>query len=333
MQIIVTHDTAAQPRVLQIGPLQLVLGGVALLLLLFMFSGAVYHFVFLKAAREGWPVVSQIVRFVVRDETAQRDRMLRDNLDAMAERVGAMQAKLLRLETVGERAAAMVGLKPDDLRGIDRGPAPASPAASAAPGGGLYVPAERLLAPGAALTDAALQRALDGFDARADWQVDLWTLVESRLLEKRLRALMVPSSAPVEGPVGSGFGFRADPFTGRSALHTGLDFPAEPGTPIRAAAGGVVVLVEHHPQYGLTVELDHGSGLLTRYAHASKALVKVGDLVRRAQPIAQVGSSGRSTGPHLHFEVLVEGVPQNPVRFLAQGAASAPDTLVTRTRR
>ena len=332
MQIIVTHDTAAQPRVLQIGSLQLLLAGLALLLLLFTFSGAVYHFVFLKAAREGWPVVSQIVRFVVRDETAQRDRMLRDNLDAMAQRVGAMQAKLLRLETVGERAAAMAGLKADDLRGIDRGPAPAVPAASA-PGGGLYVPTELALAPGRAITDEALQRALDGFDARADWQADLWTLVESRLLEKRLRALTVPSIAPVEGPVGSGFGFRLDPFTGRSALHTGLDFPAEPGTPIRAAAGGVVVLVEHHPQYGLTVELDHGDGLVTRYAHALKALVKVGDLVRRSQPIAQVGNSGRSTGPHLHFEVLIEGVPQNPARFLAQNAASAPDSLAIRGRR
>ena len=333
MQIIVTHANAAQPRVLQIGPLQLVLLGAALLLLLFTFSGAVYHFVFLKAAREGWPVVSQIVRFVVRDETAQRDRMLRDNLDAMAERVGTMQAKLLQLETVGERAAAMVGLKADDLRGIDRGPAPASPAASTPAGGGIYVPAELALAPGLALSDEVLQRALDGFDVRADWQADLWTLVESRLLEKRLRALTVPSIAPVEGPVGSGFGFRLDPFTGRSALHTGLDFPAEPGTPIRAAAGGVVVLVEQHPQYGLTVELDHGSGLMTRYAHALKSLVKVGDLVRRSQPIAQVGNSGRSTGPHLHFEVLVEGVPQNPARFLAQNAASAPATLATGSRR
>jgi murein DD-endopeptidase MepM/ murein hydrolase activator NlpD len=333
MQVIVTHDNAARPRVLQIGPVQLVLACGALLLVLFACSGAVYHFVFLQAAREGWPVVSQIVRFVVRDETAQRDRILRDNLDAMAQRVGEMQAKLLRLETVGERAAAMAGLKPEDLRGIERAPAPTAAAASVA-GGGLYVPAEPALAiaPGPIAADA-LQRAMDGFDARADLQADLWTLVESSLLEKRLRALTVPSIAPVEGPVGSGFGFRLDPFTGRSALHTGLDFPAEQGTPILAAAGGVVVLAEQHPQYGLMVEIDHGNGLLTRYAHASKALVKVGDLVRRSQAIAQVGSTGRSTGPHLHFEVLLGGVPQNPARFLARNGGLAPTAQAGPARR
>jgi murein DD-endopeptidase MepM/ murein hydrolase activator NlpD len=131
----------------------------------------------------------------------------------------------------------------------------------------------------------------------------------------------VPSTAPVEGPVGSGFGFRADPFTGRPALHAGLDYPAEAGTPIAAAAGGVVLLAETHAAYGQMVEVDHGNGLVTRYAHASKLLVRPGDLVKRGQAIAQVGSTGRSTGAHLHFEVLVEGVPQNPAKFLAQAAS------------
>jgi murein DD-endopeptidase MepM/ murein hydrolase activator NlpD len=134
---------------------------------------------------------------------------------------------------------------------------------------------------------------------------------------------MVPSSAPVIGPVGSGFGFRSDPFTGRAALHTGLDFPADIGTPILAAAGGMVVSSAPHPAYGNLVEIDHGNGLLTRYAHTSKMLVKAGDLVKRGQVVAQVGTSGRSTGPHLHFEVLVEGVPQNPARFLAGRNAEA----------
>jgi murein DD-endopeptidase MepM/ murein hydrolase activator NlpD len=123
--------------------------------------------------------------------------------------------------------------------------------------------------------------------------------------------------------VGSGFGFRIDPITSRSALHTGLDFPAEPGTAIMAAAGGMVVNVEVHPAYGNLVEIDHGNGLVTRYAHASKVMVKNGDLVKRGQLVAQVGNTGRSTGPHLHFEVLVDGVPQNPARFLA-GRGSAP---------
>jgi murein DD-endopeptidase MepM/ murein hydrolase activator NlpD len=96
------------------------------------------------------------------------------------------------------------------------------------------------------------------------------------------------------------------------------------GTPITAAAGGVVVNVQHHPAYGQMIELDHGNGLITRYAHTSKILVKQNDLVRRGQPIALVGTTGRSTGPHLHFEVLVDGVPQNPVKFLS-GTAGAKD--------
>jgi murein DD-endopeptidase MepM/ murein hydrolase activator NlpD len=119
--------------------------------------------------------------------------------------------------------------------------------------------------------------------------------------------------------LGSLFGWRIDPFTGRSALHTGVDFQADFGTPILAAAGGVVVTQEFHPEYGNMIEIDHGNDLITRYAHASKTWVKKGDLIKRGQKIAEVGSTGRSTGKHLHFEVLVQGIPQDPLKFLAAG--------------
>jgi murein DD-endopeptidase MepM/ murein hydrolase activator NlpD len=167
-------------------------------------------------------------------------------------------------------------------------------------------------------------------DEAADRTADIFTLVESRLFEARMRNLMIPSTKPVDVAVGSGFGFRRDPFTGRPALHAGLDFPADPGTPILAAAGGVISSVEVHPAYGNLVEIDHGNRLVTRYAHVSRFLVKQGDLVKRGQKIAEVGSSGRSTGPHLHFEVLVEGVPQDPARFLA-GRADATAGVATGT--
>ena len=168
-----------------------------------------------------------------------------------------------------------------------------------------------------------LKGALGSLDIEADQRTDLFTLVESRLLEKRLTELMVPNSRPVDGPIGSGFGFRSDPFSGRAALHTGLDFPAEAGTRVFASAGGVVRLSEYHPEYGNLVEIDHGNGLVTRYAHNSKVLVKAGDLVKRGQAISEVGTSGRSTGAHLHFEVLLDGVPQDPAKFLAGGEAAA----------
>jgi len=100
-------------------------------------------------------------------------------------------------------------------------------------------------------------------------------------------------------------------------MHTGVDFAAPVGTPIFAAAGGVVVSAEMHPEFGNLVEVDHGNGLSTIYAHTSRMLVKVGDIARRGQKIAEVGTTGRSTGPHLHFEVHVNGVPQNPSKYLA----------------
>jgi murein DD-endopeptidase MepM/ murein hydrolase activator NlpD len=111
-------------------------------------------------------------------------------------------------------------------------------------------------------------------------------------------------------------------------LHTGLDFSADVGMPIYAAAGGVVLSTDFHPQYGQLLELDHGNGLITRYAHTSRILVRVGDLVKRGQQIALVGNTGRSTGPHLHFEVVVSGVPHDPSKFL-QMAGSVPVAKAT----
>jgi murein DD-endopeptidase MepM/ murein hydrolase activator NlpD len=306
MQILITHGSLARTRTLHFNRVQLLAALAALVFLLIASSGAAYHFVFLKAAREGWPVVSPIVKWMVRDELAQRERFMRENLDAMARRLGEMQAKLVKLEAMGERVSGLAGVKPDELKPLQRGVG----------AGGPYVPLERP-------SLEQLNGALDQLDESADRHGDVLTLVESRLFESRLLALTVPNSRPVDGPVGSGFGFREDPFTGRPALHTGLDFPAEPGTPIQAAAGGVVVSADTHPAYGRLVEIDHGNGLVTRYAHASRLLAKRGDLVKRGQVIAEVGSSGRSTGPHLHFEVLVHGVPQNPARFLA-GKAGPP---------
>jgi murein DD-endopeptidase MepM/ murein hydrolase activator NlpD len=308
MQIIVTHGSLAQTRVLHLSRWRLLAWACAAALLLMLAASAIYHLVFVKAAREGWPLVSPLVKLVVRDEMAQRDRFLRENLDAMARKLGEVQAKLVKLEATSDRVTGMAGVKADELKPLERAKA-----------GGRGGPFVALLQPSLAQLDAAVAT----LDARADQHGDVLTLVESRLLESRLLALMVPSSTPVVGPIGSGFGFRTDPFSGQAALHTGLDFPVEAGSPIMAAAGGVVVHTDIHPAYGLQVEVDHGNGLATRYAHASKVLVKPGDLVRRGQKLAEVGTSGRSTGPHLHFEVLVQGVPQDPARFLAAARGAA----------
>lgn len=308
MQILITHSTLARSRVLQFTRMRLVLLALGLVLALLATSGAAYHFIFLKAVRENWPVVSQLVSWVVRDEAEQRERYMRGNLDALAQRLGEVQAKLVKLEAMGERVSGMAGVAPAELAPLKRDGG-ADPRTGGS--GGVYLPLDRPSSEQLALT-------LELVDEAVDQSADVFTLVESRLLEKRLQALTLPSTAPVDGAVGSRFGFRDDPFTGRTALHTGQDYPAEVGTKILAAAGGVVASVERHPEYGQMLTLDHGNGLTTRYAHTSRFLARAGDIVHRGDTIAEVGSTGRSTGPHLHFEVLVAGVPQNPARFLGR---------------
>ncbi len=306
MHFIITDAWLAKSRAIHLSGPRLLLALAGLSLALMLSAALLYHWVFLKGAREGWPVVGTLVRLIVKDEFEQRDRYLRENLDAMARRLGEMQAKLVQLEALGERVSGLAGLNPAEIK--------------ATPGRG------GALVSGRPLSMDELDRTLAELDALAEHGSDLLTVVESRLFDQKVRRMMIPTQHPVEGPLGSAFGWRIDPFTGRSALHTGLDFEAHSGTPILAASGGVVVAQELHPAYGQMIEVDHGNGLVTRYAHASRAWVRKGDLVRRGQKIAEVGTTGRSTGPHLHFEVLVQGVPQDPQKFLKAGAevASAP---------
>lgn len=304
MHIIVTDAWLARRQALHLNGWKLI--GAALLSALLLMMGAVatYHWVFLEGIRQGWPGFSSVARLVHRDTDGDRDAYLRANLDAMARKVGEMQARVMQLESLGDRVMGLAGMPPVS--------------AAKPPGQG------GALVSGRPLDFADLQATLDDLARVTDQRVDLMTVVESRLFDQRVRKHMVPTQQPVlDRLAGSSFGWRIDPVTGQSALHTGLDFPAEPGTPILAAAGGVVVTQEYHPAYGNMVEVDHGNQLVTRYAHASKTWVKRGDLVRRGQKIAAVGSTGRSTGPHLHFEVLVQGVPQDPQKFLLAGAGGA----------
>lgn len=300
MHLIITDAWLAKSRAIYLTGTRLAVVGLLGALSLMLVSAAMYHWIFLKGAREGWPVVGAVARLMIRDEVAQQNRFARENLDAIAKRVGEMQAKLLQLESLGERVSGLAGIKVADIKNP--------------PGRG------GALVSGRPLDMQELQNTLAELDKLTEQRVDLMTVVESRLFDQKFKKMMIPTQKPVAmGGLGSAFGWRIDPFTGRSALHTGLDFQAATGTPILAAAGGVVVTQEMHPAYGHMVEVDHGSNLVTRYAHASKVLVKKGDLVKRGQKIAEVGSTGRSTGAHLHFEVLVQGVFQDPQKFLNAG--------------
>ncbi len=299
MHIIITDAWLARSQALHLNGWKLLLASVLLSFALMLGAIASYHWVFLEGVRQGWPGFASVARLVHQNELDSKDAYLRANLDAMARKLGEMQARMMQIDALGERVAGLAGLNPADIKPEGAG--------------------------GALVADRSLDldefmQSLDRLDGLSGSQVDWLTVIESRLFDQKIQRSLVPTEQPVDGGrVGSPFGFRIDPITGRRAMHTGLDFPADPGTPILAAAGGVVVVQEYHAAYGNMVEIDHGNDLITRYAHASKVHVKKGDIVRRGQHIADVGSTGRSTGPHLHFEVWVSGVPQDPKRFLEAG--------------
>ncbi|NMM26382.1 MAG: M23 family metallopeptidase [Glaciimonas sp.] len=243
------------------------------------------------------------------DQASRQDKFLKQNLAFMAVRLGQMQAQLVRLDALGERVQGLAGVKPEDFN------------FKALPGRGGAAPSslERQAGPDLSLTD--FQKLLDAMTTDVEHRADYMNVLESTLMADKIQSKLLPTNQPVKvNYVASGFGVRFDPFTGHSTFHAGIDFPAPTGTPIVAAAGGVVIASEFHNDYGNMLEIDHGNDIVTRYAHASRLLVHIGDIVKRGQHVADIGSTGRSTGAHLHFEVRVKGVAQDPNKFLAAGA-------------
>jgi murein DD-endopeptidase MepM/ murein hydrolase activator NlpD len=228
---------------------------------------------------------------------------MRDNLNAFAAKLGEMQARLMRLDAFGARLVKEVGVKPQEFD------------FSEPPGRGGALPS---VLPSQDISPGEFSKQLNQTSQWLDDRSDKLGVLDSMLMDARLKKRAIPTVLPVTvGYYSSNFGYRIDPFTGQNAFHGGVDFVAPIGTPVGAAAGGVVVVSERQPDYGNMVEIDHGNGLTSRYAHLSKRLVSVGDVVLRGQSIGEVGSTGRSTGAHLHFEVRNQGVAVNPKKFLA----------------
>lgn len=235
------------------------------------------------------------------DEQQKQQIYLRKSLDTMAIRLGQMQAQLLRLDGLGARLAKLTGMKPQEF---SFGQPPAQ--------GGPYLPASVQQ-----LSMNDMDQQMAELNTLLSDRSDKLVALETLLMQDKLSKKLLPSVAPInDGWYSSNFGWRIDPFTGDNAMHEGVDYMVPEGTLIHASAGGMVVYADTHPQYGNMIEIDHGNQVITRYAHASSLLVKVGDVVRRGREIAKVGSTGRSTGNHLHFEVRYKGIAQNPVRFL-----------------
>lgn len=307
MHIILVSDRMTAARNVELTWRHLLLAVSALCALIIGGAMLVSYLSVRHAAMMNLPILGKVVRAINAEETARSQTYMRENISTLAVKLGEMQAQLLRLDTIGERLAQSAGLKPQDMQ----------PAAGSSGRGGPLVSPQPL-------TEAELEAMVESVGRQLEQRSDALALIESHLLAQRIRRAMLPTTLPVDANWNaSTYGWRVDPFTGHRAMHEGVDFSASPGTPIFAAAAGVVINVERHPQYGNFVEIDHGNDVSTRYAHASVVDVKQGAVVKRGQKIAEVGSTGRSTGPHLHFEVRVSGAPQNPNRFLEDAAKLA----------
>ncbi len=302
MHIILVTNRLIRARSVTLSTAHLIAGALVLGVAILVLAGAMFYVSVRHAAEIKLPVLNSLVLSAQEEQARKSDNFLRENLNAMAVKLGQMQAQLMRLDALGERLSGLAGIRPQEFRFNE------------VPGRGGAVSTS---VPPRTLSLAEFNQELDTLSRHMENRTDYLGMLESTLFDATVKKKLVPNITPIEASWNaSSFGWRIDPITGERALHEGIDFVADVGTPVYAAAGGVVVFTEYHPQYGNMVEIDHGNDFVTRYAHASNVLVKMGEVVRRGRKIAEVGSTGRSTGPHLHFEVRYKGVAQNPARFL-----------------
>ncbi len=308
MQIILLHPRFTRARSMTLTSRHVV---VLLLLLVAAIVGtaAALSYLVLRNAADGEssPMLHKLLVSMTQQEDDRKEKYLKENLAVMAIKLGEMQAQLMRLDALGERVQGLAGVRPEEFNFKDK------------PGRG-GMEASDIGGAGQELGMSELQKMLNALAVDVGHRNDYMNAVESALMTDKIKSRLLPTNPPVNVAYNSSsFGWRLDPFSGHNAFHEGLDFPAPIGTPIVAAAAGVVIASEYHYQFGNMVEIDHGNDLMTRYAHASQLFVKVGDIVKRGQHIADIGTTGRSTGPHLHFEVRIRGVAQDPRKFLAIG--------------
>ena len=305
MNIILVSGKLAKGKTVALSHAQVMALGMGLLVFSPLLLAMVFTYLLLfHAADIPHPYLQSLVLSAQRTEAAKNQVYLRENLNAMAAKLGQMQAHVLRLDSLGERLATLTGMSKQDFN-FEKKPGQGGAESSQ---------------PARDMTMSEFGQQLDGLMKKLDDRSDQLGLMEAMLVQQRAKKVAIPSTQPVTtGWYSSNYGWRIDPFTGQKAFHEGVDFMADSGTPIHAAGGGTVVYADTYAGYGNMIEIDHGNGLISRYAHASKMLAKVGDVVMKGQKIGEVGNTGRSTGPHLHFEVRHRGAPQNPEHYLHLG--------------
>ncbi len=247
----------------------------------------------------------------------------------LIDRFGELSGRMIQLEAEALELATRIGviqdfesrIKTETLENQPKGRTARTPPGAPA-GGPLLRPVDQsrptLPPEPASFEEDVLSDELARMEAEIERLAEVMEELDRITTSLNLAQMFFPARLPVDGiGMTSAFGNRVDPFTKRRAFHSGVDFPAPRGTPIYASGGGRVIFSGNRRQYGNTIEIDHGAGIATRYAHASKLLVKAGQIVMPGEKIALIGSSGRSTGPHLHFEILKDGHFVNPTAYLA----------------
>lgn len=225
----------------------------------------------------------------------------RAEVSALTTQAGMLQAQVQRIDVLGSVLVEMAGLEPEEF--------------SFEPESGIGGPAPVAEAPGDKnlQIESEFERIQDSLEARGR-QLQA---IRNAMVDEKVRQETEPQGRPVEYSwVSSLFGKRRDPFTGHPELHQGVDFAGPSGSNVTAVAGGIVTRARRNGDYGKLVEIDHGNGYMSRYAHNKVLLVKAGEVVRRGHVIAKLGNTGRSTGPHVHFEILKDGVQIDPMKFV-----------------
>lgn len=260
------------------------------------------------AERNGSGISTSELRALTEELQEQRDVIAsirqenEDTLDALSIRIAQMNARVIRLDALGRRLTDMADIDDGEFD-FDSAPAIGGPEEPMA------------LVPNLAVPE--MLEAMDMLGAQLSDRESQLDVLESVLMNQNLKDRVYPQGRPVgAGWISSYFGKRTDPFTGKAANHTGIDFAGKKGAEIIAVADGVVTWSSDRYGYGIMVEINHGSGYSTRYAHNSENLVSVGDEVKKGQVVALMGETGRATGPNLHFEVLHNGNRVNPVKFI-----------------
>ncbi len=235
-------------------------------------------------------------------EIVQLRAEVQSRVDAVAARIGQMNAHVIRLDALGKRLTQLADIDSREFN-FDNPPALGGPEGEG----------------GASAQIPDLTEMLNNLEQKVQLREAQLAALENVILARELNELIVPEGRPVrQGFISSYYGERQDPFTGHQAFHRGVDFAGEAGSEVVAVAAGIVTYSGEKQGYGNVVEVNHGNGLVTRYGHNAKNLAVVGQTVTRGQAVALMGSTGRSTGPHVHFEVLRNGTQVNPVTFIGR---------------